>query len=417
MHLRRETLGAPVERADPAILSALEPYAERRWPNRAKHSALVADLVAARLEDIPTLRSVCRALALSPQALQLRLAEEATTYSAIVDRVQREQALLLLTTSDLRITTIATRVGFSSPAGLTRAVRRWTDLSPTEYRRRRARGREVAERDRGIGEQGGFDRTAPGDDGLEVVDDVPDVDVHGRGDHVVAQPEGDELAGVAVAAHDHRVVGVAVPDVLEADFVLVGEEVGQPIVGLMEAGGVAAGGAALVEGVGPVLGAHVAVVVRVPGVGDVAGGVDARDGGLEVLVDDDAVVDMQAGRPCEFGAGVTPTPTTTTSAASARPSLSTISSTVSAPRSSLTPVPGRSVTPLSACSRRNTSPISSPTMRCSGVGAGPIRVTSAPIWRAGAATSEPIQPAPMTATRVAVRMASWRRTASSMVRR
>jgi AraC-like DNA-binding protein len=132
-----KTLGVAIERADPAILSALEPYAERRVAEQGQaFTARVADLVAARLEDIPTLASVCRALALSPRALKLRLAEEGTTYSAIVDRVQRERALVLLTTSDLPITTIATRVGFSSPAGLTRSVRRWTGLSPTGYRRR-----------------------------------------------------------------------------------------------------------------------------------------------------------------------------------------------------------------------------------------------------------------------------------------
>jgi AraC-like DNA-binding protein len=131
------SLRVPIERADPAILSALEPYSERRVAEQGQaFTAPVAELVAARLDDIPTLASVSRALALSPRALQLRLADEGTTYSAIVDRMQRERALLLLTTSDLPMTTIATRVGFSSPAGLTRAVRRWTSLSPTEYRRR-----------------------------------------------------------------------------------------------------------------------------------------------------------------------------------------------------------------------------------------------------------------------------------------
>jgi AraC-like DNA-binding protein len=132
-----KSLGVPIERADPAILSALEPYAERRVAEQGQaFTGPVAQLVAARLDDIPTLTSVSRALALSPRALQLRLADEGTTFSAIVDRVQRERALALLATSDLPITTIATRVGFSAPAGLTRAVRRWTGLSPTEYRRR-----------------------------------------------------------------------------------------------------------------------------------------------------------------------------------------------------------------------------------------------------------------------------------------
>jgi AraC-like DNA-binding protein len=132
-----KSLGVPIERADPAILTALEPYAQRRVAEQGQtFTAPVAELVAARLGDNPTLASVCRALALSPRALQLRLAGEGTTFSAIVDRVQRERALVLLATSDLPITTIAARVGFSAPAGLTRAVRRWTGLSPTEYRRR-----------------------------------------------------------------------------------------------------------------------------------------------------------------------------------------------------------------------------------------------------------------------------------------
>jgi AraC-like DNA-binding protein len=132
------SLDVPIERADPAMLTALEPYADRRLAEQGQaFTATVAELVAAQLDDIPTLASVCRALALSPRALQLRLAEEATTFSAIVDRVQRDRALVLLATSNLSITTIATRVGFSAPAGLTRAVRRWTGLSPTEYRRRK----------------------------------------------------------------------------------------------------------------------------------------------------------------------------------------------------------------------------------------------------------------------------------------
>jgi AraC-like DNA-binding protein len=131
------SLGVPIEQADPAILSALEPYAERRITEQSRaFTGPVAELVAAQLDDIPTLATVCRTLAVSPRALQLRLAEEGTSFSAIVDRVQRERALVLLATSDLPITTIATRVGFSAPAGLTRAVRRWTGLSPTEYRGR-----------------------------------------------------------------------------------------------------------------------------------------------------------------------------------------------------------------------------------------------------------------------------------------
>jgi AraC-like DNA-binding protein len=131
------SLSVPFENADPAVLSALEPYAERRVTERGQaFSGPVASLVAAQLDDVPSLASVGRALAISPRGLQLRLAQEKTSFSAIVDRVQRDRALALLVTSDLPIATIATDVGFSAPATLTRAVHRWTGLSPTEYRRR-----------------------------------------------------------------------------------------------------------------------------------------------------------------------------------------------------------------------------------------------------------------------------------------
>ena len=51
------------------------------------------------------------------------------------------------------------------------------------------------------------------------------------------------------------------------------------------------------------LDAQVPAVVGVPGGGDVAGGVHAGHAGLELLVDDDAVVDLQAGRDGQFGSG------------------------------------------------------------------------------------------------------------------
>ena len=40
----------------------------------------------------------------------------------------------MLAAGDQLLTTIAVGVGFSTPAGLTRAVRRWTGMTPTQYR-------------------------------------------------------------------------------------------------------------------------------------------------------------------------------------------------------------------------------------------------------------------------------------------
>jgi AraC-like DNA-binding protein len=129
------TLLLPVERADATILAAIEPYAERRLAEQGRAwSAVVADYITAHLADPPTLNSACRTLAVSARTLQLRLSDEGTTFSALLDQAQRDRALALLATTDLPITTISAAVGFTSPAVLSRAVRRWTGHTPTHYR-------------------------------------------------------------------------------------------------------------------------------------------------------------------------------------------------------------------------------------------------------------------------------------------
>src|SRR3954451_6871943 len=95
---------------------------------------------------------------------------------------------------------------------------------------RRGRSDEIGEGDVGIGQAGQVGRLRRHHDGLELVDDVPHVDVHGRSDDAFAVPEGDELAALEVTTHHHRITGLAVADVFEAEVVLVGEEVRQTVV-------------------------------------------------------------------------------------------------------------------------------------------------------------------------------------------
>lgn len=82
----------------------------------------------------PTLTEASRDLHLSEQAVRRRLAEEHTSFQRIKDRIRLDRAVDLLATGDLPIAEIAQRVGFSEPAAFTRAFRRWTGHSPSDYR-------------------------------------------------------------------------------------------------------------------------------------------------------------------------------------------------------------------------------------------------------------------------------------------
>lgn len=77
---------------------------------------------------------VARALNVSLRTLQRRLAQEGTSYSVLLDGARRELALHYIGENRMSIKETTYVLGFSEPANFTRAFRRWTGLSPTEFR-------------------------------------------------------------------------------------------------------------------------------------------------------------------------------------------------------------------------------------------------------------------------------------------
>jgi AraC-like DNA-binding protein len=105
-------------------------------PRAAVPRALWADSVSERvLENLDrpdlSLRGVSRMLAVSPRTLQRRLADEGTSWRAILDAARRERATALMR-EGATTEAAAARVGYTGSRGLRRAVRRWRDsaLSP-----------------------------------------------------------------------------------------------------------------------------------------------------------------------------------------------------------------------------------------------------------------------------------------------
>ena len=72
---------------------------------------------------------------LSKRTLQRRLADLQLDYSTLIDQIRLKQALSMLRKPDVPMAEIAYELGYSAPTHFTRAFRRWTALSPQEYRR------------------------------------------------------------------------------------------------------------------------------------------------------------------------------------------------------------------------------------------------------------------------------------------
>ena len=89
---------------------------------------------AARIPDIST---AARDLGLSARSLRRRLAAEATSYRSLVQTTLEASAGHLLRDPRRSIQDTARALGFSNVGAFHRAFRRWTGMTPTQYREQR----------------------------------------------------------------------------------------------------------------------------------------------------------------------------------------------------------------------------------------------------------------------------------------
>ena len=73
-------------------------------------------------------------LHVSPRTLQRKLAEAGTSFKSLVDGTRKDLALRYIDDPHRSITDITFSLGFSGPSSLSRAFKRWTGVSPSEYR-------------------------------------------------------------------------------------------------------------------------------------------------------------------------------------------------------------------------------------------------------------------------------------------
>lgn len=109
------------------------------WTERPATS--FADLVRQAMDSLsaggrrPSIGDVSRALGLSVRTLQRWLAADGRRFDDLLERSRLLSARALLEHTDARVLDIALDLGYSDHAHFTRAFRRWTGVSPLEYRR------------------------------------------------------------------------------------------------------------------------------------------------------------------------------------------------------------------------------------------------------------------------------------------
>jgi AraC-like DNA-binding protein len=71
---------------------------------------------------------------MSPRSLQRKLANVDTTFRNLVEQVREELAKSFLTDESYNLIEITYMLGFSSQSSFTRAFKRWTGVTPQDFR-------------------------------------------------------------------------------------------------------------------------------------------------------------------------------------------------------------------------------------------------------------------------------------------
>lgn len=85
-------------------------------------------------EEMPSFERLTALLNMSPRTLRRRLEKEGTSYQRIKDNARRDVAISLLCREGRTVSDVAEQVGFSDPSAFHRSFKKWTGLSPGEYR-------------------------------------------------------------------------------------------------------------------------------------------------------------------------------------------------------------------------------------------------------------------------------------------
>ncbi|MFT7111189.1 MAG: AraC-like DNA-binding protein [Psychrobacter glaciei] len=103
--------------------------------NTTSINAKIRRILENNLElEMPDFKSVAFQLNTTTQTPLRRLKDEDTSFQSIKDQVRRDLAIYYLSDNALSINEISLRVGFTEPSTFHRVFKKWTGITPEDYR-------------------------------------------------------------------------------------------------------------------------------------------------------------------------------------------------------------------------------------------------------------------------------------------
>ena len=133
------SLSLPIERADASLCVLLDRHAEEllaKYPPRDSLIDQVRSIIASELRGgDPSLERVADQLGLTSRTVQRKLHELGTSHNELLDQMRRQLAMRYLREREMAICEVAYLLGFSESSSFHRAFKRWTGVTPKEFRK------------------------------------------------------------------------------------------------------------------------------------------------------------------------------------------------------------------------------------------------------------------------------------------
>jgi AraC-like DNA-binding protein len=131
-------LDRPNLHSQPELHALLRTQAEHKLERLSRRQSFVERLRAAlRTQPMSQpleMPEAARALGISVRSLRRRLDEEGTSFRELADSARRQAAYSLLAQPELTLQAVSHTLGFSSVTAFHRAFKRWTGMTPAQYR-------------------------------------------------------------------------------------------------------------------------------------------------------------------------------------------------------------------------------------------------------------------------------------------
>jgi AraC-like DNA-binding protein len=137
--VRRDVWQRRLAGAEPRLKQVLEQHATELMAQRGSPPDEALEHIRSAIRDElpqgpPKIETIAGKLALSVRTLQRRLQNANSSFQALVEDERRQAAFAYLRRERLAVGEVAYLVGYSEPSAFARAFKRWTGMTPLQYR-------------------------------------------------------------------------------------------------------------------------------------------------------------------------------------------------------------------------------------------------------------------------------------------